>query len=637
MELNYRKNNNKELFEAINKEEFLDLEKTQNYIPLYEHYFNLNSTNYNSINLNNKLQLDSILEKESYNKFVGTVLDNSNNKHTKKIYVKFSPLVDPVKYMLGKYDNSYNILELPKFSDTTNSSSTNIDYNSLYKKLADPNNSAYIDGFFSFLSSCLLNDYNFYNGINYYGGFLGIKNKYKLDVSEDIEYLAESDHFHSHRNSLFFLEDNDKVNYFFNNTKKNKKTLLLNISNPLSVEDLDLCIISNEQPICKNDGTSVNETSVNETSVNETSVNETSVNEISVNESMNELTNYEDTITNSNSSPSNSCSLTYENLNIIEKQSHKSSNINTSVNETSKSGLTCSSRSSNTGSSSASNKTSSTNSNNTNSDYESGSGTENSDSNSLCDDINCTISKFPVKMIVLECCEDTLDSYILSKKISDAEWESIVLQILFTLITYQKVFHFTHNDLHTNNIVYVFTEKKYLYYKYNNIHYKVPTFGKIYKIIDFGRAIYKFKNKFICSDSYSEDGDASTQYNCEPYFNENKPRIDPNYSFDLCRLGCSLFDYFIEDLDNIKKVKSSIKKIIIEWVFDDKNKNILYKNDGSERYPDFKLYKMIARIVHKHTPQNVLKNPLFEKYQIAKKKINNTSALFNIDSLEPMI
>jgi hypothetical protein len=631
MELNYRKNNNKELFEAINKEEFFDLEKAQNYIPLYEQYFNLNSTNYNSINLNNKLQLDSILEKESYNKFVGTVLDNSNNKHTKKIYVKFSPLVDPVKYMLGKYDNSYNILELPKFSDTTNSSSTDVDYNSQYKKLADPNNSAYIDGFFSFLSSCLLNDYNFYNGINYYGGFLGIKNKYKLDVSEDIEYLAESDHFHNHRNSLFFLEDNDKVNYFFNNTKKNKKTLLLNISNPLSIEDLDLCIISNEQPICKNDGTSINETSTSvNVSINETSINETSINETSINETVNELTNYDDTLTNS-------CSLTYENLNIIEKQSHKSSNINTSVNETSKSGLTCSSRSSNTGSSSASNKTSSTNSNNTSSGSESGSGTDSSDSNSLCDNINCTISKFPVKMIVLECCEDTLDSYILSKKISDAEWESIVLQILFTLITYQKVFHFTHNDLHTNNIVYVFTDKKYLYYKYNNIHYKVPTFGKIYKIIDFGRAIYKFKNKFICSDSYSEDGDASTQYNCEPYFNENKPRIDPNYSFDLCRLGCSLFDYFIEDLDNIKKVKSSIKKIIIEWVFDDKNKNILYKNDGSERYPDFKLYKMIARIVHKHTPQNVLKNPLFEKYQIAKKKINNTSALFNIDSLEPMI
>jgi DNA repair exonuclease SbcCD ATPase subunit len=28
----------------------------------------------------------------------------------------------------------------------------------------------------------------------------------------------------------------------------------------------------------------------------------------------------------------------------------------------------------------------------------------------------------------------------------------------------------------------------------------------------------------------------------------------------------------------------------------------LYKNNGEERYPDFKLYKMIARCVHKHTP-----------------------------------
>jgi hypothetical protein len=236
----------------------------------------------------------------------------------------------------------------------------------------------------------------------------------------------------------------------------------------------------------------------------------------------------------------------------------------------------------------------------------------------------------------LECCKDTLDSYISSKKIKDDEWESIVLQILFTLITYQKVFHFTHNDLHTNNIVYVATEKKYLYYKFNNSHYKVPTFGKIYKIIDFGRAIYRFKNKFICSDSYSEDGDAATQYNCEPYLNENKPRLDPNYSFDLCRLGCSLFDYFIDDLDDIKKLKSPIKKLMIEWVFDDKNKNILYKNDGSERYPDFKLYKMIARNVHKHTPQNVLKKPLFENYVIAKKKINNPEAIFNIDDLPIM-
>ena len=76
---------------------------------------------------------------------------------------------------------------------------------------------------------------------------------------------------------------------------------------------------------------------------------------------------------------------------------------------------------------------------------------------------------------------------------------------------------------------------------------------------------------------------------------------------------------------------------MISWILDDKNKNILYKNNGDERYPDFKLYKMIARTVHNHTPQKVLKYSLFEKYQIAKKKINNPTAIFNIDDLPIMV
>ena len=40
------------------------------------------------------------------------------------------------------------------------------------------------------------------------------------------------------------------------------------------------------------------------------------------------------------------------------------------------------------------------------------------------------------------------------------------VQLIMTLLTYQKMFDFTHNDLHTNNIMYNTTEKKFLYYKY---------------------------------------------------------------------------------------------------------------------------------------------------------------------------
>ena len=202
------------------------------------------------------------------------------------------------------------------------------------------------------------------------------------------------------------------------------------------------------------------------------------------------------------------------------------------------------------------------------------------------------------------------------------------------LITYQKMFSFTHNDLHTNNIMYVETEKVYLYYKVNGKHYKVKTFGKIFKIIDFGRSIYKFKKKLICSDSFNFDGDANSQYNFEPFYNNKKPLLEPNYSFDLCRLGCSIYDFISEKYENIKEIKNPIHKIIINWCMDDDNLDILYKSNGEERYPDFKLYKMIVRKVHNHKPIDELQNSYFDKFIVPKKNIKKGSLIWNIDELE---
>jgi hypothetical protein len=240
------------------------------------------------------------------------------------------------------------------------------------------------------------------------------------------------------------------------------------------------------------------------------------------------------------------------------------------------------------------------------------------------------IKKFPVQVIALEQCEMTLDDFMTHEKITSEMWDSIVLQILFSLITFQNVFGLTHNDLHTNNVMYIETDKKFLYYKLNHVYYKVPTFGKLFKIIDYGRAIYKFRGQLLCSDSYHPDGDAATQYNCEPYFNDKKPRLDPNYSFDLCRLGCALYDYLLDE------PKSKIVQIMLDWVVDDKGRNILYKKNGDERYPDFKLYKMIARTVNKHVPAMVLSNPYFDKYIVPKKDINKKK-IMDLDAIPSYI
>ena len=64
-----------------------------------------------------------------------------------------------------------------------------------------------------------------------------------------------------------------------------------------------------------------------------------------------------------------------------------------------------------------------------------------------------------------------------------------------------------------------------------------------------------------------------------------------------------------------------LQKTIHRWCLDDSKKNILYKKNGEERYPNFKLYKMIARTVHHHTPQEQLEFPFFKQYMIAKTEI----------------
>jgi len=245
---------------------------------------------------------------------------------------------------------------------------------------------------------------------------------------------------------------------------------------------------------------------------------------------------------------------------------------------------------------------------------------ESSDShsvNSMENDIDLVlvIKEIPTQVVAIEKCENTIDFLLEKNELRIEELESAMFQVIVMLYTYQNIFDFTHNDLHTNNIMYVPTEEKYLSYKIMGKYYKIPTFGKIYKIIDFGRAIYTVNDKIMCSDSFSEHGMAYSQYNFEPFYNAQKPKILPNKSFDLCRLGCSIIDFIIDDLNDLEKFKKvPIYDLIISWIYDDSGTNILYKKNGEDRYPDFKLYKMIARIVHQHVPEKQFDHLCFEKY-----------------------
>jgi hypothetical protein len=528
--------------------------------------------------------------------------DDEDMTISQKVFIKMAPLLDPFKYLVGKYNYTDSALfNLPSIDKTK----------TVHPKIEDTNNSSYIDGFFSFLTSQVLHTHNFIHGLDYYGSFLAIKNNYKINIIDDIDYLVQSDFFNKQKNTLFTVEDfSHLLPNSFNKEPSLKPLNIMNISQKsnLSVKSIDDTIFEN---IFENNSNS------NQLSLDD--VKMLNIDLVDITNSVDITDQKKSASLKSGSSCSSRTSHTNEN-DILESDSDINNDLDIEDLDCSKSNSNSNSGSKN------SSKSNSYSSSQTSGSY---------DTDLEEEQLFLTLPKFPVQVICMENCERTLDDLIINSELSHDEWMSALMQIIMTLITYQKLFSFTHNDLHTNNIMYIPTNKKYLYYLYKKKYYKVPTFGKIFKIIDFGRAIYKFDNKIFCSDSFQTGGDAATQYNTEPYFNDKKPRLEPNFSFDLCRLACSIFDYIVDDMDSIKNLNSCepIVKLIVEWCIDDNGINVLYKNNGAERYPDFKLYKMIARCVHNHSPNAQLDRLEFSKFVINKTGLTKGEIVMNIDEL----
>ena len=626
LSINYQKRKNINLFNKFQTNNKINLTDTQNYIPIYDRFFSLNTTNWNSINLNHQWAIFDIKDsknKDDDNEHIFNCklkhISDDDISNTGKVFIKMAPLLDPFKYLVGKYNyNDTQLFNLPSFDTSVK----------VHPKIADPNNSSFIDGFFSFLTSKLLHEHKFIHGLDYYGSFLAIKNDYKINIIDDLDYLIQSEFFNKQKGILFNVED---YSHLINDTQvKPLQPLKISTSlkSNLSIKSIDDTIFE-EKFITDQTTLSLDDIK----SVGVDLVDITNSNFFDVSSQKKYETFNSGSTCSSRTSHTNDDDLTSlqdelediddENEECNVSKNSSSGNINSLTDQQS-------------------------NHSNQNSDEDNDDNYEDIDDDSELstieeESITLIFPKFPVQVICMENCENTFDNLIINESLNDEEWVSALMQIIMILLTYQKVFSFTHNDLHTNNVMYINTNKKFIYYIYKKKTYKVPTFGKIYKLIDFGRAIYKFNGKLFCSDSFQTGGDAATQYNTEPYFNDKKPRLEPNFSFDLCRLACSIFDYIVDDFDNIKNINecSPLVRLIVEWCIDDNGINILYKNNGVERYPDFKLYKMIARYVHNHTPQAQLERKEFSKFVVSNKNISknesNTSLYINIDDLPSYI
>ena len=240
----------------------------------------------------------------------------------------------------------------------------------------------------------------------------------------------------------------------------------------------------------------------------------------------------------------------------------------------------------------------------------------------------------PVNYCFMERLGTTLDDLLnATGGISEEEWLSILFQVTFGLAVANKHYSFVHNDLHSDNILFQTTNETYIYYaikdkvvtrkkegqsntpskstcKYRI--FRIPTFGKFAKIIDFARATFKLNGKWIFSDVFMPSGEAAGQYkfpDCadEEYWGCNFVGADePNPSFDLARLARS-----IKHQVNVKSVYGLIKK----WSRSDDGSNMLDKED------DFDLYVDIAKNCHNAVPKHVLHDKIFKKFEIPRTQV----------------
>jgi hypothetical protein len=214
-----------------------------------------------------------------------------------------------------------------------------------------------------------------------------------------------------------------------------------------------------------------------------------------------------------------------------------------------------------------------------------------------------TFSEVPVQLTVMEKCEGTLYELMSAhpETVKHMAWLS---QVLFALTFVQRTFGFIHNDLHSNNIMHVKTDKEYLFYKVDGQTFKIPTYGHIIKIIDFERGTGSVKvagmkqAKMFVSDHFSPIEEAGGQYNIDPFHVQKVDIIKPNPSFDLVRLATSLFwDLFPEGPDYEEYKTNPIFNTLIRWMTLEDGSSILFGKTEPmhDRYHGFELYKAIAR------------------------------------------
>jgi hypothetical protein len=100
-ELMYCKPKQPQLFETLEQAK-TGLHNLQNYIPMYCRFFLLSESNHNSIGLNHRHHVTSVTSGTNKNIVVAQLNSEDDTISKTTAFIKYSPLLDPIKYLSGK-------------------------------------------------------------------------------------------------------------------------------------------------------------------------------------------------------------------------------------------------------------------------------------------------------------------------------------------------------------------------------------------------------------------------------------------------------------------------------------------------------------------------------------------------------
>ena len=542
------------------KEDFyneIKINNIQTYFPILALFFEFYNDSDTSFILNSNFLVKSLLENieqiknDSYIKHFFRA-SILNQNNNETLERNIFVKILPLINISQSMMNEYNL--------DNNNRLPNIHASLTSKKINNYNNSAYIDSFFSFLGSRLTEGGKCPTFPLFFGTFTGVADEFMYDISEEYSSIKRTSWYKKYNNTKFRIHNID-------------------LERPERPENDYLKKIVNIEDECQDINNILNNDEFLEISKSDVELKEENNNEF-------------EQINDSNSIESDNS------VNSDNKLNNSRASNNSSDDESDESDISI---------------------NLCNLDNIS----LNSDSDlsiSSCDiyEINyCCIKDYPVQLNCIEMLDGTLDNYIekVDNNIPETEWKSILFQVCFGLAVAQKQYDFVHNDLHSSNIMFKDTELEYLYYNFKGTYFKIPTFGKISKIIDFGRATFNYKNKLFFSDVFKKNGEAEGQYNY-PYLNNlDKCKIKPNKSFDLSRLATTIIEHFEEDSDIFRLLKL--------WCSDKYGNFLMELND------DFNLYKIIAKNVKSAVPKNQINKLIFKEFIVEKDSINANEYIYN--------